>query len=411
MKVLKPLILLCLTYSVTLIANEKNSDLDKYLSNNKQKQFEYDYEKNDKESSKLHDSWIAPIQLDYSYVRSKPYTKEQTNENAAIKMSQPIFKSGGIYYGIKYANASRLYADYSIDVAKRKMIKDAISILMQIKQAGLRIEKQKLQIKNSEINLLQKKEQYLNGQLDSGFLDNAIIQKNVVIQALYDLQTSQERLITQFETLSDLNYQSVSVPHLELISSEEFLKHNIVLKHSSAEIQKNKELKNVTIAKYLPSVNFTAGYTWTKSSGTGFETGGNFIDTSNELSYYNYGLQASLPLDVNTFRDIESAKVDYLKSQVVTQDKKRELSALFDQVMHNIKNYDKKISLSDENIKLYSKLLKDTKDLYQAGYKTEYDVDTLQNSLKIQNIDSKLFELDKQLALLTLYEMYVNNGK
>jgi len=174
---------------------------------------------------------------------------------------------------------------------------------------------------------------------------------------------------------------------------------------------KNKELKNVTIAKYLPSVNFTAGYTWTKSSGTGFETGGNFIDTSNELSYYNYGLQASLPLDINTFRDIESAKVDYLKSQVVTQDKKRELQALFDQVMHNIKNYDKKISLSDENIKLYSKLLKDTKDLYQAGYKTEYDVDTLQNSLKIQNIDSKLFELDKQLALLTLYEMYVNNGK
>ena len=411
MKVLKPLILLCLTYSVTLIANEKNSDLDKYLSNNKQKQFEYDYEKNDEESSKLHDSWIAPIQLDYSYVRSKPYTKEQTNENAAIKMSQPIFKSGGIYYGIKYANASRLYADYSIDVAKRKMIKDAISILMQIKQAGLRIEKQKLQIKNSEINLLQKKEQYLNGQLDSGFLDNAIIQKNVVIQALYDLQTSQERLITQFETLSDLNYQSVSVPHLELISSDEFLKHNIVLKHNRAEIQKNRELKNVTIAKYLPSVNFTAGYTWTKSSGTGFETGGNFIDTSNEISYYNYGLQASLPLDINTFRDIESAKVDYLKSQVVTQDKKRELSALFDQVMHNIKNYDKKISLSDENIKLYSKLLKDTKDLYQAGYKTEYDVDTLQNSLKIQNIDSKLFELDKQLALLTLYEMYVNNGK
>ena len=411
MKALKLLILLCLTCDLALVANENGSDLDKYLSNSKQQQFKYDYEKNDAESSKLHDSWIAPIQLEYSYVRSKPYSKEQINENAAIKMSQPIFKSGGIYYGIKYANANRLYSDYSIDVAKRKMIKEAVSILMQIKQTTLKIEKQNLQIKNSEINLLQKKEQYLSGQLDSGFLDNAIIQKNIVTQALYDIQTAKERLITQFETLSDSNYQTISIPYLEFISNEEFLQHNIVLKQNRAEIQKAKEMKNITIVKYLPSVNFTAGYTWTKSAGQGFETGGSFIDTSNELSYYNYGIQASMPFDINTFRDIESAKVDYLKSQVVAEDKKRELSALFEQVMHNIQNYDKKISLSNENIKLYSKLLKDTKDLYGAGYKTEYDVDILQNSLKIQDIDSKLFELDKQLALLTLYEMYVNNGK
>jgi len=218
-------------------------------------------------------------------------------------------------------------------------------------------------------------------------------------------------LITQFQTLSDADYKNISIPHLEFINSEEFLKHNIVLKQKEAEIAKTKEFKNVTIAKYLPSLNFTAGYTWAKSAGQGFETGGKFINTSNELSYYNYGFQVSMPLDYNTLRDIESAKVDYLKSQVVSEDKRRELHALFEQVMHNIQNYDKKISLSNENIKLYSKLLKDTKDLYKAGYKTQYDVETLQNSLKIQNIDSKLFELDKQLALLTLYEMYVNRGK
>ena len=42
-------------------------------------------------------------------------------------MDQPVFQSGGIYYGIKYAEASRIYSDYSIDVAKRKLVKDAIS--------------------------------------------------------------------------------------------------------------------------------------------------------------------------------------------------------------------------------------------------------------------------------------------
>jgi len=409
MKVLKLSLALCLTYNLSLVANEQNADLDTYISDSKKQQFNYDYEKNEAESSKLRDSWIAPIQLDYSYSRSKPYTKEQSNENAAIKMSQPIFKSGGIYYGIKYATASKLYSDYSIDVAKRKMIKDAISILMQIKQTSLKEQKQDLQIKNSEINLLQKKEQYLSGQLDSGFLDNAIIQRNIVIQALYDIQTAKEKLITQFQTLSDLDYKSVSIPHLEFITNEAFVKNNIVLKQSRAEIQKSKYLQNVTIVKYLPSVDFTAGYNWSKSAGQGFVTNGNFIDTSNELSYYDYGVRATMPLDINTFRDIESSRVDYLKSIVVAQDKKRELSALFEQVMHNIENYDKKINLSNENRDLYTKLLKDTEELFSVGYKTEYDVDTLKNSLEIQNIDSKIYNIDKQLALLNLYEMYVNN--
>ena len=409
MKALKLSVLLCLLFSSCVYADENNTSLDGYISDLKQKQFSYDYEKNEAESSKLRDSWIAPLRLNYSYSRSKPFDQEQTNQNAAIKMDQPIFQFGGIFYGIKFASASRRYSDYSTDVAKRKMIKETISILMQIKQTALRVKAQELQIKNSEINLAQKKEQYLSGQLDSGFLDNAIIQRNIVIQSLYDLQTNKEKLITQFATLSDLEYSNVSIPNLELINAEEFIKHNIVLKRNSAEVERNRYAKNTTIAKYLPQVSLTAGYNWSKSEGQEFFAGGNLIDSSNENDYYDYGFRASMPLDLNTFRDIESAKVDYLKSKVVQKDKQRELEALFEQVMHNIEKYDKKISLSDENKEIYSKLLDDTKKLFAAGYKTQYDVDTLQNSLEIQNLDSQVFEIDKQLELLTLYEMYVNN--
>ena len=411
MKALKLLILLCLTYNFAAFANEKRSDLDKYLSDNKQQEFNFDYSKNEAEASKLHDSWIAPIQLNYNYSRSKLYENEQYSESAAIKMTQPIFKSGGIYYGIKYANASKAYSDLSVDVAKRKMIKDTISLLMQIEQTTLKVEKQKLQIKNSDINLLQKKEQYLSGQLDSGFLDDAIIQRNIVKQALYDIQTAKEKLITQFETISDLDYRKLTVPHLEYITNDKFIQNNIVLDKSKSEIEKNKYYKKVTIAKYLPTLNFTAGYNWTKTAGQGFVTNGGFVDTSNELNYYDYGLSANWALDINTFRDIESTKIDYLKSQVVAKDKERELKSLFEQVMHNIENFDKKIALSQENATLYAKLLEDTRDLYQAGYKTEYDVKILSNSLEIQIIDSKIFGIDKQIELLSLYEMYANNGK
>lgn len=411
MKVLKLSTLLCLAFSSYAVANENNATLDGYISDYKKAGFNYDYEKNQAESSKLRDSWIAPLSLSYSYSKSKPYTTEQTNQNAAIRMDQPIFQSGGIIYGIKYAEASRRYNDFSIDVAKRKMIKETIATLMQIKQNELQEKAQELRIKNADINLEQKKEQYLSGQLDSGFLDDAIIQRNSVKQTLYDIQTTQEKLINSFHTLSDLDYKTAHIPHLEFLDAKSFMKYNIVLKQNRADIQKNDYYKNVTIAKYLPKVSFTAGYQWSKSEGQKFFVGGNLVDSSNELDYYDYGLKASMPININMFRDIESVRVDYLKSQVVEKDKKRELQALFAQVMKNIKNFDNKIVLSQENKKLYKKLLEDTTKLYKAGYKTQYDVDTLKNSLEIQKINTKVFEIDKQLALLTLYEMYVNNGE
>jgi len=411
MKGLNLLLTLSLGFSPLLFCADENATLDSFISDYKNQQFEYDYKKSEAESLKLRDSWIAPLRINYNYSKSNPYSSEQLNESAGIRMDQPIFQSGGIYYGIKFAKASKLYNDVSIDVAKRRMIKDAISILMQIKQTSLRIKKQKLQIKNSEINLLQKKEQYLNGQLDSGFLDNAIIQKNIVTQALYDIETNKEKLINRFSALSDLDYRSVAVLHLDMISKDEFLHHNTYIKQSEYEIEKNRYAKDVRVAKYLPKVNLTAGYNWSKSSGQKFYANGQLFDNSNELDYYDYGFNLSVPIDVNTFRDIESAKVDYLKSQVIKKDRTRELSALYDQVMNNLKNFDKKIALSRENRKLYKKLLDDTQKLYASGYKTEYDVKTLTNSLEIQKLDTKIYKIDKQLELLNLYEMYIKAGK
>ncbi len=401
MKALTLLSLLCLLYSSLLIGDESES-LESYISKNKQEQFSYDYEKNKADSSKLRDSWIAPLNLQYSYSRSNPYDTEQTTQNAAIKMDQPIFQSGGIYYGIKFAEASHKYADLSVDVLKRKLLKDAISLLMQIKQIDLKIQKQDVLIKNSEINLELKKEQYLSGQLDSGFLDNAVIERNSVIQALYDMQTSKERLVSKFQAISDRDYSTTKIPHLELIEESDFLEHNIVLSMSKSEIEKNRYNKNVITAKYLPRISVTAGYNWSKSENFRYVFG------ANEKDYYDYGFKAYIPLDINTFKDIESSKVAYLKSKLMVEDKKRELHALYEQVMQNIQNIDKKITLTKENQDIYAKLLKDTQDLYSAGYKTHYDVELLENSLEMQKIDAKVFEIEKQLELLTLYEMYKN---
>ncbi len=392
-----------------LDAEELN--LDPYLSEIKHREFSYDYEKSLLEKKKLRDSWIQPLQLRYKISKSNPYNEQgastQKTQNAAIVMDQPIFQSGGIYYGIKFAQASYQYNKYSIDVAKRKLIKEAVQLLIQIKQNELGLQKQKLQIDNSRINLEQKQEQYLNGQLDSGFLNSAIIEKNRVTQVLFDLQTNQERLISKFETISDLNYEKAEIPHLKLVSSEEFLEHNIDVKQLQSEIEKNRFNKNVTISKYLPKVSLTAGYNWDKLENPSFA--GQAIQDPPETQYYDYGLKATIPLDINTFRDVESSRVEYLKSLVVIDDKERELRALYEQVTQNLSNFDKKIKLSVENKALYGKLLDETEQLYKAGYKTEYDVRNLRNSVEIEDVDQKIFELDKQLELLNLYEKLMNN--
>ncbi len=181
MRALNLLTLLLVVFSTHLLSNEKDGSLDGYISDLKQQQFNLDYQKSEADGSLLRDSWIAPLNLNYSYIRNNQKTDEESNHAAAIRMDQPIFQSGGIYYGIKFAQNSKKYNDYAIDVAKRKLIKDAVSILMQLKQGSLKIQRQKLQIKNSEINLKFKEEQYLSGQLDSGFLDSAVIERNFVI--------------------------------------------------------------------------------------------------------------------------------------------------------------------------------------------------------------------------------------
>jgi outer membrane protein TolC len=366
-------------------------------------------DKAESSSNILRDTWIAPIMLNYSYGVSEAYDNKSTTQKASISIDQPIFQSGGIYFGIKYAEATREYANYSVDVAERKMIKDAVALLMQIKQSTLRIKKQELLIANAEINLEVKTQQYLSGQLDSSFLDDAIVQKNTAKQTLFDLEATKQRVVSQFRVISDLAYESATIPHLELIDEDAFLTQNISYELSKSESEKNRYYKNMTIAKYLPKVSVYGGYNWDRSENLNFggvSVGGTQV---RETDYYTYGLKASMPININTFDDMQTTRVDYLKAKIAESDKQRELKALYEQVMQNIASFDKKIALSQENQEIYAKILADTKELLRVGYKTSYDVDLLQNSYDIQSIDVAIFELERQLELLNLYEMYVKS--
>lgn len=401
MKVLQASLALLLLYSALLAKD----NLQEYISKDKQEFYRLEGSKNENSSSMLRDSWIAPIMLNYSDGTSKAYDSKSVTKKTSITIDQPIFQSGGIYLGIKYAEASRIYSKYSIEVAKRKVIKDAISYLMQIKQSDEKIKKQTLLIANAEINLEQKRESYTSGQLDSGFLNNAILEKNIMVQTLYELQAGKERLLSKFRAISDLDYKSAHIPHLQLIEEDEFLKNNIVYEQAKSLSEKNRYSKNSTVTKYLPKVSIYGGYNWDEYES--LNLGGTTIG-DRKTDYANYGFKASMPININALNDMEVTKIEYLESKINESDTKRSLKSTFEQVMENINNFEKKRDLSEENKKLYGELLQDTKEQFAAGYKTQYDVEVLQNSLNIQDSDIVIYEYDKQLELLTLYEMYVN---
>ena len=397
LRVLKKRWLLCSLLASSLLAGEEG-----YLSDLKEAQFGYDYRKSELETDILRDSWLSPIRLGYGYSKSNQYGGDSLNENASISIDQPIFRSGGIYYGIKYAEAQRRYANLSIDAARRKLIIEAVSLLMQIRQSDLRIAKQELLIANAGLNLELKTESYLHGELDSGFLDSAIIDKNVLTQALYDLQTSRERLVSTYESISDAPHATTPIPRLSLMERETFESDSIDLALAKSEAEKSRWNAHVTRAKYLPSISVNAAYNWNRIEDPAF-AGRPMIVTA-EDHYTTYGLSASMPIDFNEWRDMEAAKIESLKAGVAIADRKRELASLYQQVRHNLVNIEKKISLAQENRALYEKLLADTRELFRAGYKTEYDVDTLANSARIQELEVRILEFDSQRELLNLYE-------
>lgn len=371
--------------SINLYANEN------VLSQNKHDILNYSYDKSIQDSEKLKKDWINPIYYKYIYNNGETYTTQKS----FISISQPIFKSGGIYYAIKYASSMERYSKTSIDTQKKELIKQTVNILFQIKKINITIEKQKLSILNAKLDIQRKKEQVLNGILDTSFLDNAIIESNVKQNGLIDLEYQKETFINNLSTLSDKEYTELELPVLKLIKSENYLENNIYIKQAKEDIDSSYWMKNMTLSNYLPTINFTGDYTKYHD-----------IDNSPALSKdgtTNVGFNITIPFDIKYSYQIQSSKIEYLQKKSTLEDKKREELSKYKNAISKIDSIDKKIDISLSDIKLYDSLLIQIKEQLSVGMKTQSDLDTMVNSKKIKELDSKSLEIEKQIELLEIY--------
>ena len=380
--------------SATLVfANES------LLSTLKRKEIELDRQKSIVEAKKLHDSWINPVNASYTYQEGNQYPNQQF-ESFQITVDQPIFKSGGIYKAIQYANAVKNRSLIDVDIKKRALVFKVLDLAFTYHKLKLQEKKQKLLIENAALDVLIKKEQYLHQEIDSTYLDNAILNKNSLSLALLELQDKIEEVKSGIENLSDLDPDTIKLPTFKLLPKKRFLERNLALQETRKDIEAKKHYKYMSIARYLPTVSLFANYTYQKMQGSIYFPGYSYTD-----HYTTYGIRVSMPLfDINAPRNIESAKVDYLKAKNALAQKRREKQNFYIRSLKKLQIIDKKIDIASKDLALYKRLYKDTLDRFEAGEKTRYDVQIMKNSLETKKIDIALYRLERQQVLLKLYQ-------
>ncbi len=368
-----------------------------WLSQLKEQELQLQKESAITEAKELHDSWLSPIKMSYLYQKGDQFPNQEL-KSFRISLDQSIFKSGGIWAAIKYANAKKIASLYGVELSRKNLIALVIELAYKLRQMDLRIQKQKLLIQNAHIDVKVKEDAYLAGTLDSTFLDQALLQKNAKELALLDLLEQKAQLKKSLHDLSD--GVPAKLPRFALVPQKSYLAKNLTLKEHRAKIKAAKYYRWMSIARYLPTLSVMAEYDYQRMRGSLY-----FPAYSYQDHYHTYGFRVSMPLwDFNAPKQIQKAKITYLQATNKLAQAKRERQNLYMKALRTLHLLDKKIALAKEDEKIYTNLLRQTKDLFKAGEKTSYDVQTLQNSLQVRRLDQKIYDIDRQIELLRLYK-------
>jgi outer membrane protein TolC len=372
-------------------------NLAEVLSPQKRDIFEYQLERNELESNQLKKSWISPLTLSWQ----KNYTTQFGDDaidtsNFTVSIDQPIFKSGGIFFSVIYAEALRGANEADIELARRQMIGSAVTILYNLQKSDLLAQKQKLLIANDEIDIRFKSDSYEAGLLDSSFLDQAILKRNADQTQLLAIELELHQLRAEFGYLSDKDPEALELPKLKLVSKENYASEHLVLRSETLRAEEKKNYSRMTWAKYLPEVSLYGQY----NNG---DRNPLFNNASIKEEYNTYGIRVSMPININSLSDVEASRVAYLEAATRVIDQRHRVELEYTTILNRLGIIDKRIALARKDEKLYRRLLEVTRNLEEAGEKTRYDTELMQNSLLIRKLDQQIYAIDRQIQLLDLY--------
>ena len=385
------IIIYILFYILNITNLSSNDNIENILSENIIKKFDLNRKKNQQEYQILKKDWLNPIR----YNLNNEYKDNIKTLKSSLIISQPIFKSGGIYTAIKYANSVKQYSNIISTINEKFIINKTFNILLNINRQNLIIRKQKLLIKNSEIDVNRKKEEVINGILNTSYLDNAILDKNNKKNTLLNLLFHKIELINEFKKLSNKDYRNIKLEKFTIINKEKLIENTLNILKETYDIKNKYNLKDIISSNYLPSINLEYIYTKTHDDG-GILT--------NNINMNTYGISFNIQLDTKMFNNIESYEIDYLKAKLNLQDIIKDEKNFFDLIISKIEFINEKKYLAKDDFKLYESLLKDMIISFKAGLNSQADVNIIKNSKNIKSLDIKIFDIDKQIEIIKLYQ-------
>lgn len=395
LNVLKRHLILFSCFSTLLSAE---NELSNVLSADRNQLIEQQSQQNGVQSKQLENAWINPIVLQYSKNYSTQFGDTIDTQQFVVSVDQPIFKMGGIWSAIKYAKALGEANALDIELQKRALISQTLTILFNLKKSKYQLEKLELTIENDQLDIQIQKESYEEGLSNRTLYDQALLKQNQDMTSKLELELSITKLENDFSLLSDSNPYSLSLPNFGMIEKERYMQEQLELQRDTLRVKEKKENKFMTLTKYLPEVSVTGRYI-NEDLNPLFARPGSSLNRE----YFNYGFKVTLPINVNSLNDIQNSKIDYLNAKINLTEKKKSIANHFKLVQKQLEIIDKKIALSQEDAQHYLSMLTTAQDLERIGDRTSLDTKIVANSVKIREIDQEIYKIDAQLELLGLY--------
>ena len=388
-----------LIFLVSLLALEgRAEDSVSLLSEEKQTVLRLQKEVYEAENEKLRTNWIAPLNLSgsYSFDKSAQGDYRSTTENVSASINQDIFRSGGILYQIAYADAKKEREILSRLKEIANLNEQLFTALLSYRKTLYQKEQSLQKLKNYEIEIFIKRQLFEAGKADITELNNALMNKSTELKNLVSLEYTMAEQRYEIAKISNIDPASFELPRFELIDEESYVDGQFDLRYTRANTQTLRYSYDVTTTDYLPSVALNAAL--------GYQN----YDPINRIGdyegrYYSTGVSITLPLTYNASATIQEAKATYLKEAAAAADKQREIRAGYAQSIEKIKSYRSAIAITSQNLFLYEDLIKAIRSGVDAGTKTGYDLQTLQNSKTIEEYDLKINEINIQIELAKLH--------
>jgi outer membrane protein TolC len=389
---------LFLLSSLTLSVLVAESELSNILSSDQNALIEYQKQDSQLQSSQLERSWVNPVTLQYSKNYSTQFGDTIDTQQFIVSVDQPIFKVGGIWSAIKYAKALGKANDLEIELQKRQLISQALTILYNLKKSKYQLAKLALTIENDNLDIQIQKESYEEGLSNRTLYDQALLKRNQDTTSKLELELSISKLENDFSLLSDSSPEALALPNFAMIDESRYMQEQLELQRDSLRVEEKKHNSYMIVTKYLPELSVTGHYT-NEDLNPLFAMPGSRL----KREYFNYGFKVTLPLNVNSLDDIQSAKVAHLNAKIALDEKRKSVANNYKLVQKRLEIIDRKIALSKDDEKHYLSMLTTARDFEKLGDQTALDTKIVENSVKIRELDQEIYKIDAQLELLELY--------